>query len=155
MNSLFFEASDKYGNRKDMYRQKNGYSCGYYCARLIINVLGDGNDKNLVPLLKLTPDGVNQKNLIRTLRARGVTASRYYDLSVSRMKKFLEAGKYIIVYDHMMEHWLVLGRIHVNPWQNYTMMRFYDPQQMWNYKPASEVQDRLKGYGLVCGKKVG
>lgn len=147
MKNIFEVTESKPGLRRWEYKQKNSYSCGYYCARAIVNSLGDGNDKNLKPLLKLTADGVRQNNLIRTLRARQVGASVHYDLTLSRMDEILRKGKYIIVYHHDLEHWLVLAGIEGK------MMRFYDPEEMWNYEDSDRVFDVLDNFGIVCSAK--
>ncbi len=133
--------------RPGKYEQKNKYSCGYYCAKAMINSLGDGNDTNLKPLLKLTPHGVGQTNLIRTLRARKVGVSVHYDLTLSRMEQILSQGKYIIVYHHGKDHWLVLGEIRGK------RMRFYDPEGVWGYEDSGRVFDALGNFGIVCSSK--
>lgn len=148
MKDLFEVTKHSHGltNRHE-YLQKNGYSCGYYCARAMINSLGNGNDRNLKPLLRLTSDGVGQNNLIRTLRARNVGVSLRYDLTLSEMERIIGLGKYIIVYDNRLDHWLVLGGV------DGTRMHFYDPEDMWNYKQSDEVIDRLGNFGIVCSSK--
>jgi ABC-type bacteriocin/lantibiotic exporter with double-glycine peptidase domain len=129
------------------YRQKNRYSCGYFCAKALINSLGNGSDKNLVKKLKLTNDGVRQNNLISTLRDRGVSASIYYDLSLRDMKHHLNNGKYILVYRHDVEHWLVLYKV------SWGGLHFYDPEGIWSLQTHWFVEDKLKGFGIVCGSK--
>ena len=129
------------------YVQRNGYSCGYFCAKALINTLGNGNDKNLVPRLGLSKDGVGQASLVRTLRSRGVTASIYYDLSFTRMQHFLDAGKLIVVYNDALDHWLILGSM------SGTSMRFYDPDGRWFWRQSPKVLGNLKSYGIVCGSK--
>ena len=146
MKDIFEVTESKFGRRRE-YRQKNRYSCGYYCARAIINSLGNGNDKNLKPLLKLTSDGIGQNNLIRTLRARDVGVSVHYDLTLSRMDEILRKGKYIIVYHHGLEHWLVLVKIEGK------MMSFYDPEEAWKYENSDLVFDDLGNFGIVCSAK--
>ena len=130
------------------YRQKNRYSCGYFCAKALINSLGSGYDKNLVKKLKLTKDGVRQNNLIKTLRSRGVSASIYYDLSLEDMKRHLDNGKYIIVYRYDLEHWLVLHKITAG------CLHFYDPENLWGIRRYDFVKDKLNRFGIVCGSKL-
>lgn len=129
------------------YRQRNGYSCGYFCAKAMINTLGNKDDKNLVKSLKLTQDGVRQTHLISTLRSRGVTASIYRNLSRYSIKDIIDSGKYIIVYHHHFEHWLVLGDIKDD------LVAFYDPEGLWLFDFVSSINWSLKGFGIVCGSK--
>jgi predicted double-glycine peptidase len=129
------------------YQQKNNYSCGYFCAKAIINTLGNKDVKNLVKKLRLTTDGVRQTHLINTLRSRGVSASVYYNLNRYCMEEILSAGKYIIVYHYNKDHWMVLGDIKNNT------VAFYDPEALWHFDTTYNIDSYLNGFGIVCGSK--
>lgn len=149
MNSLFNLTQDSVPSirNKEGYIQRNGYSCGYFCVKAMVNVLGNKNDKNLVKSLRLTTEGTSQRSLVRVLRNRGVSASLYYDLSKEDIARHLKKGKYLIVYNHDEEHWLVLGAMSGG------LCRFYDPENRWTVRPYEYVEPILNGFGIVCGTK--
>ena len=132
---------------KPGYRQWNPYSCGYFCAKAMINVLGNGNIKNLTKSLKLSTDGTRQVDLVYSLRQRGVSASVYYNLTQAKRLHFLNAGKYIISYDNPLEHWLVLGKIFRDK------MFFYDPENKLHSMYSEYMLPRIGSFGIVCGRK--
>lgn len=152
MNTLLTEifreevnASD--GARKQKYLQRNLNACGYFCAKILINVLGSKDTRNLGESLHLDKDGVSQTKLVSTLRSRGVSATVKFNLTEEKITNILKKGKYIIVYDHNEEHWLIITDLIQG------VVHFYDPRNYTKTELFNVVEKTLDGYGIVCGKK--
>jgi len=145
VTELTREGPYKYLRRK--YAQKNDYSCGYYCLKVLVNTIGNGADFGLVKSLNMTTDGVCQNSLIHAVRNKGMSASIYRLLCLEDIKKFIRQNKYIITYHHSDEHWLLIVGVRGS------VIEFYDSDDIWYMMDYGYVKEELNGFGIVCGKK--
>lgn len=129
------------------YKQTDDYRCGYFCAKALINTIGNQSTWGLSVELELSEKGVGQSNLVKTLRNRGVSASVRYDLNGDKLEKYTDKGKYIIVYHLKDEHWMVLCDM------NDGWMRFYDPEDKYKLTHYNVIKKHLGEFGILCTNK--
>jgi hypothetical protein len=113
----------------------------------LINTIGIKSTWGLSVELGLTREGVTQNRLLRTLRNRGVSASVRYDLTRNKLEEYTSKEKYIIVYDHTQEHWMVLCDMEKG-W-----MRFYDPEDIYRMTHYNVLRKHLGKFGILCTSK--
>lgn len=144
---LVSQSSNFNSRLKESYLQRDGYRCGFFCAKALVNYLGTREIKGLGKELNLTRDGVRQERLIKTLRNRGVSAYARYDLDKTKLEYYLAKGKSIIIYHSREEHWMVLSGIKNG------MMEIYDPEGFYRHVRHNHMGKYLGKFGIICSKK--
>lgn len=135
--------------------QQDPFSCGYAACLTALSsfrTLRPSHLESILESLGTDEDGTSQSALIRTLRAEGARVGLYYDLTYSRIQRFLTQNRVIITYDHLVDHWLLL--IGVRKRKRIREVLLSDPehkQVVWC--PYDSISKRLQGFGITCSPK--
>lgn len=132
--------------------QTNPYSCGFATACMVVDYFGVlATRQSVLEAVGTTTDGTSQTGLINGLRKLGISCGPRYRMGLESYQKSIDAGKPVILYNYVHDHWELLYGYGVNgvDWLLVADSGHWDRnKRLW-----SKYREYYKGYGIVCSKR--
>lgn len=128
--------------------QMDSYSCGFVCALIVARYFGKPvSDLDVYTAVKTSKAGTSPTNIVKGLRRLGVGANPRYDLTFDVVKRAIDSGKPVILYNSKKDHWEVAyGYMR---WEETLLVA--DPG-LWEETDRRPWSETYASYGIVCSR---
>ena len=128
--------------------QNDSWSCGYWVVKIVLEYF----DKNitefdLISTLETNLDGTRQNKIVKTLRKNGISANIVRRQPLSTFERAIDKKKLVIIYDHGIDHWMLLYGHSIHE------IAVYCPERGPTVWRTNDLQGCFNGFGIVCDKK--